>query len=364
MKNIYAMLGLAAVIAASSVAAADAPFTIRRSGNAADVRVGNALAVVAQGPFDDAPGVLTDGTVQFYVADDATGAPVAISVSKNLPAGTVRIGFDDENPSSAPVDASSSVITIVPRDAAGVALGSGLDVQIDASALWPGAISGPVRDMGDGSYVVTVVSATPGQGEVWITVEGVALAAQPLLTYEDVGGPGSLRDVAVARIDAESDIGGAFEQLIDGLPWNDSGVVKVERALDKALAAMDSFDDNDPEKDAEAVERELAAAIDELRKALESPGAVDPVAIQSLIDELLDLGRMIAVHYYNEALATCGPCDSGGSDHVCHHRIRTTRKPRRSTASPRTSTRRRWTTACSARIPRWCAACCPRAYSR
>ena len=172
---------------------------------------GPSVAVAVQSPYDDAPGVLDDGQMHVYYVEDDAGDPVRIAVHKNLPLSTVRISFDDEDPFSAPVDVALSgvtlapatipadgnttaLVTIFPRDAAGVPLGTGLDISLDGSALWPGSLLGPVTDEGNGLYTARILSSAPGRGDAWVTVEGILLSAEPSVTYESTSGPLSLRD--------------------------------------------------------------------------------------------------------------------------------------------------------------------------
>src|SRR6185503_18767222 len=109
-------------------------------------------------PFLDAPGVLDDGASYYYLVDDSSGAPVQISVHKNLATRSVLIAFNDGDPASANADpALSSVvadrtslpadgftqaaIVVVPRDSSGTPLGTGLTVTVDVAALQPGFLS-------------------------------------------------------------------------------------------------------------------------------------------------------------------------------------------------------------------------------
>ena len=86
-----------------------------------------------------------------------------------------------------------AVVTIIPRDADGIALGTGLDLQVGTASLWPGRVTGAVDDLGNGTYMVRVVSAFPGSGTVQVTVEGIALKATPSKSAPSmngaVGGP-------------------------------------------------------------------------------------------------------------------------------------------------------------------------------
>jgi hypothetical protein len=334
-KNKYATLGFVSAIllvATTAGAFAQPPMSVHRSGDASLVRNALPLAIVSTSPFDDTPGLLSDGQLHFYVATDDGAQPVWISLHKNTGLDTVRISFDDEDPWSAPIDPSlSSVelsattipadgytvvyVTVVPRDATGVELGRGLDVRADGSALWPGSVVGSVTDEGDGSYTVQILSATPGQGEVWITVEGVALDDTPTLVYEGVGGPYDLREMAKVQIDALTEAGGAFDQLVDGLDPDDAQVEMVAEALETALDALGELNLDDYERDDGALGDALAAAVGSLEDALDEAGPVDPTAIQNLIDDLVEAARMVAVFHMNAAESSCGACTTG--DKLC-----------------------------------------------
>jgi uncharacterized protein (TIGR03382 family) len=78
-----------------------------------------------------------------------------------------------------------TLVTVVPRDAAGLPIGAGAEVTIEASAGLP---IGPVVDAGWGRYERTFVAAAPRGtvAEVQVTVNGVALASRPhIFVVED-----------------------------------------------------------------------------------------------------------------------------------------------------------------------------------
>jgi hypothetical protein len=92
-----------------------------------------------------------------------------------------------------------TTITIVPRDADGNMLGRGLAVAIDASLLWPLKLSGPVQDLGDGSYRAgrDVHGRRDGKRSS-STSEGVVLASSPVVEATPLAG--SLRDLAILQL--------------------------------------------------------------------------------------------------------------------------------------------------------------------
>jgi hypothetical protein len=188
------------LVVASAAIAQTAPFEVRRAGVAATVRPSAPAEVVTTSPYDDASGTLSDGALYFYVISDALAQGVSLSVHKNPATDSVRLGFNDGDPLSAPLDPDNSpvtaapasipadgasvvTITVIPRDAWGVPLGTGLSVVVDESALWPGTLLGPVVDRGDGSYVFQVISSDPGQATASVTVEGLDLTDEPTLDF-------------------------------------------------------------------------------------------------------------------------------------------------------------------------------------
>lgn len=167
-------------------------FVVRRHSDPAQVRSAAAHAVTYLAPFDDDPGALDDGQAWFYVVETSGGAPRGLSAHPNDVERTVRLGFDDGRDASAPVDptlstvtldaveaasdgTSAITVTVVPRDTDGVPLGAGCVVGLDPALLGPGTTLGAAADNRDGSYTFRVVSTTPGDGTVMVTVEGIVL---------------------------------------------------------------------------------------------------------------------------------------------------------------------------------------------
>lgn len=190
-------IGLASALPAQA-------FTVQRAGNAVLAAAAPSHANAAVAPFDDDPGSLSDGENYFYLVKNAAGARVQLSVQKNFVLDAVRLGFDDGVPASANVNvvtsgvtlepasipadgASMAIVTVVPVDPLGVALGSGLSIALDANALLPGVAAAPVVDHQDGSYSFAVLSTQPGSGNVVVSVEGKTLLSQPTVTYTLVG---------------------------------------------------------------------------------------------------------------------------------------------------------------------------------
>lgn len=198
------LLLVAATAAPASAQSAAGPFTVHRANSPALAASVVLHAQTAVAPFDDDAGTLSDGESYFYVVKDAAGIALPLSARKNVALDTVRLGFDDGDAASAQVDslasrvklstasfpadgASMAIVTVLPVDTAGVLLGSGLSVSVDASALFPGTVPQPISDLGDGSYSFAVLSSVPGSGTVVVDVEGTTLASQPVVVYELVG---------------------------------------------------------------------------------------------------------------------------------------------------------------------------------
>ena len=175
-------------------------FVIRRTADPSTVRSAPAHATVTLAPYDDLPGTLGDGQVYYYIVEKEGGMPVALSAHPNNYDSVVRLGFDDNDPFTAAVDAAYSTVTadlagipadgttratmsITPRDSHGDLVGAGCDIAIDALALAPGALAGPLTDHRDGSYTVSIVATETGTGEVVVTVEGITLTDRPTVEF-------------------------------------------------------------------------------------------------------------------------------------------------------------------------------------
>jgi hypothetical protein len=254
-------------------------------------------------------------------------------VHKNPALDTIRLGFDDGDPESAAVDpARSSValapaavpadavtwatVTVSPRDAAGLTLGSGLAVEVDAWALWPGSVIGPVRDLGDGRYQARLISSAPGAAFVRVVVEGMALSTQPGLDFLPVAGQ-SLKDQAMAQLDALAGSGGAFDSLAEGLDPNGSPADKLRDARDDTLEALGRLRSGDPSADTSALADDLKSALDRLEDVIQSPAPLDPRDVAALADWVLDAARLVAVHWLDQAGAVCGTCNRGRPQQLC-----------------------------------------------
>lgn len=185
---------------ATIVSGLGSTWTVRRSDRPWKVRTADPVATLLTSPFDDAPDSLAEGEIVYYVVDREGGAPVRISADILPGSQAVRLGFDDLDGGSAPADAalsgvaasgtfaladgtSSVTVTVTPRDAQGVMLGAGCAVSVDAWALAPGVLAGPVTDHLNGRYSFRVVSIIPGTAEVDVTVEGMALDDSPVIDF-------------------------------------------------------------------------------------------------------------------------------------------------------------------------------------
>jgi len=321
---------VAALVATPVVSTpAAGPFQVRRATTAQAVSTAPPLATIAKSPFDDDAASLLSPTNFYYEVYDASGSALAISVQANPMTQSIRIGFDDANAASAPVDASvSSVtvapasiradglqtasITVLPRDVNGVLLGRGLAIAIDASLLWPAHLSGPVVDLGDGSYGALAVASVPGTGSVRVVVEGVSLQTSPAVTAVDVDPSASLRDLAIAQLQGLIGTGGPLDTLAaeagDGSPQ----AVAIAAAIARANQALATLVNDDSMRDDNVLKTDFDAILSQLAFVLASPGALDPLDVRDAMDDLLGIARLIAEWNIEQAISACGVCDGSG----------------------------------------------------
>lgn len=291
-------------VVASTLASAWAagPFEVRRGLEGSSLGSAD-ISIVTTAPFDESVLRSNDASSYFYAVFDASGSQLDISVQRLPDSGVIRLGFDDGDPQSAPVSASSSsvaaapssiqaggveftTITIVPRDADGAILGRGLAVSLDAALLWPVTPTGPVQDMGDGRYVVEGTAMVPGTGVVQATAEGVVLASSP--TVESTASfPGSLRDLAILQLIDLTKPGGRLD------------AVHLHPVRTRALEALHTLGGAQPDRDDNALKTDLDGAVREL-EALGTPEA------EALAEDLIEIAWMIAAWSVDQAHAACG----------------------------------------------------------
>jgi len=294
------------IATAAGTAFAAGPFQVHRELEGSSIDGGaTSVAVIPTSPFDETDLRSHDGSNYFYAVYDATGTRLDISVQSLTGSGVIRIGFDDGDPGSAPVSAATSMvgaapasipangvsittITIVPKDANGQMLGRGLVVGIDVALLWPLKLQGAVQDMGDGTYRAVATASVPGAGSVVVNVEGVVLASAPVVQATPL--EGSLRDQAILQLRDLTQPGGRLDsnEMMTARNWDDM----LRRQMVGVLPARD---DN-------AVKTDLDLAIRELM-ALGTPEA------DQLIDDLIEIARMIAVWNVDQAVQACGSAD-------------------------------------------------------
>ena len=323
-----ALSGLLALPFAPARAAG--PFQVRRATSANAVASAPPCATVATSPYDGDVASMGSATSYYYAVYDASGQALTISVQKNAVTQAIRIGFDDGNPWSAPVDASRSAvtvapasiradglqtaaITVVPRDANGEPLGRGLAVTIDAALLWPASLSGPIVDLGDGSYRATVAASTPGTGTVRVVVEGIPLAASPTITATPVDPSASMRDLAISDLAGLTSAGGPLAGLASQAGAGTPQAAAVSAALANAQSALATLVNGDLTRDDNVLKTGLDAVLSQLAGVLASPGALDPLDVRDAMDDLLGVARLIAAWHVEQAEAACGACNGTGS---------------------------------------------------
>jgi hypothetical protein len=327
--KIIRVAALAALVAAPFASTpAAGPFQVRRATTAGALSSAPPLATIATAPYDGDTASYGSTTNYYYAVYDAVGNALDISVQANPATHAIRIGFDDANAASAPVDAiASSVvvapasiradglqvasITIQPRDANGVLLGRGLAVAVDGSLLWPAQLTGAVIDGGDGSYRAFAVAAVPGAGAVRAVVEGVGLAALPTITAVPLG-PMSLRDLAIAQLQGMTAPNGQFAVLAAGAGAGTPQNAALTDAAARANAAVATLANGDPTRDDNVLKTDLDAVLRELADVLASPGSVDQLGVRDAMDDLLGVARLIAQWHIDGATAACGACDGSG----------------------------------------------------
>lgn len=320
---------LVALVASPFVSVpAAGPFEVRRATTAQAVRTAPPVAVVASSPYDGEP-VASGGVSYDYEVYDASGSALDISVQINPVTQTLRIGFDDGNPASAPVDAIMSsvtvapdsivadglhvaLITIVPRDANGVLLGRGLAVAIDPSLLWPAQLTAPVTDLGDGSYLATAVAWVPGIGSVRVVVEGIEIAPSPTLTASAADPSLSLRDLAIAELSGEARGDGPLATLLAEAGQHSPQAAAVSGAIRAVNATATMLANNDFPRDDNALKTQLGEAMYELEEVWNSPGSVNPLDLRDAMDDLLGIARLVAQWHLDQASATSGGCNASG----------------------------------------------------
>jgi hypothetical protein len=333
--NMIRAAALAALVATPFVSVpAAGPFQVRRATTAQAVGTAPPVATVATSPYDGEP-IVTGGVSYDYAVYDAAGTALDISVQPNPVTHTIRISFDDSNAASAPVDALQSsiavapasinadgvqaaVITVIPRDANGVLLGRGLSITIDASLLWPAQLSGPITDLGNGSYRALAVASVPGTGSVRVVVEGVDMAQRPTIDATVVDTSASLRDLAIAQLQSLAGPGGPMSALLAQAGAGTHQGHQIAQAISAANAAVASLENNNTGRDDNDVKSIFDDVVSNLENVLNAPGVLDPLDVRDTIDDLLGVARLLAEWHLEQATAACGTCDGNGNPNkVC-----------------------------------------------
>lgn len=201
MKYVKVLTYILFALTAAPALAATGPFDLLRGSDPSTVRMSAVFDTDTASPFNDT-GTLTDGNDYFYLVRDALGEFVDLTLDKDRTADRVQLSFDDipsppaadpgqstvtVSPASILADGvSAAMVTIVPKDVNGLPIGSGLLLSLDPTRIAPGTQSGSVQDMGDGTYIVYVVSTQIGQGVVEVEVGGTILNAQPGVQFQSV----------------------------------------------------------------------------------------------------------------------------------------------------------------------------------
>jgi hypothetical protein len=145
----------------------------------------------------------------------------------------------------------------------------------------------------------------------------VPLQDEPTITFEQAGGATDLRELAKQNLDGVSSISGAFEEALAGIDPDDPGAEKVSEAWEETLEGLEILNEDNYDSDNDVVDNFLKSAIGGLVSALDDPGEVDPWGILGLIDDLLDIGRLVAQFHFNRAVDSCGACDPDEGGELC-----------------------------------------------
>jgi hypothetical protein len=334
-KDMIQAAALAALVATPfSTVPAAGPFQIRRATMPSAVASAPPLATVVTAPYDG-EAIGAGGASYYYGVYDGSGHAMDVSVQALVASHMLRIGFDDGNPTSAAVNAAQSsltvapasiradgvqvaTITIVPRDSGGVLLGRGLSIAIDSSMLWPAHQSGPLVDLGNGSYAATVTASVPGSGSVRVTVEGAVLSSVPTITATAVDPSSSLREVAIAELGGMTASGGPLATLAAGAGSGTPQATSVNVAIVSVNIAHWMLVNGDPSHDDVVLQTAIKAALWQLSLVQATPGALNPLDVRDAMDDLFGMSRELAQFHMDQAVAACGVCNgSGNPQTVC-----------------------------------------------
>lgn len=321
---------LVALVLIPSANFAAGPFQVRRATSGQSVCTSAPVATIGTSPYDGELSAMADPSSYYYAVYDASGTPLRISMQRNPVTQTIRIGFDDGLAASAPVSATSSsisvapasiradgvqaaVVTVVPRDANGVLLGTGLSMSFDAALLWPAHLSGPIVDLGDGSYRAVAVASTPGTGTVRVNVEGAILATLPEITVTPLDPAGSLRDLAIEQLAGMTGPGGPLAGLAAGAGSGTPQAATIASVLATANGALATLANDDPTRDENVLKGGFDSMVSQLAGVLADPGALNPLDVRDAMDDLLDVARLIVQWHIDRATGACGVCDGSGN---------------------------------------------------
>jgi hypothetical protein len=212
----------------------------------------------------------------------------------------------------------TAVITVIPRDANGVLLGRGLSITIDASLLWPAQLSGPITDLGNGSYRALAVASVPGTGSVRVVVEGVEMAQRPTIDATVVDTSASLRDLAIVQLQSLAGPGGPMSALLAQAGAGTAQGNDLAAAIAAANSVVASLLNDNTGRDDNDVKSVLDDALLRLEDVLNAPGTLNPLDVRDTMDDLLGVARLLAQWHLDRGVAACGACDGAGNPNkVC-----------------------------------------------
>jgi hypothetical protein len=162
-----------------------------------------------------------------------------------------------------------------------------------------------------------VVSDVPGAGRLDVAVEGIILATTKDLTFTALDPGGSLRDLAILRLSDMTAVGNRFAGLVAAAGSGTAQAAALQQAWADTSGALGSLANGDFWSDDNALKTDLDRALLQLSPLLDAPGALDPAGVRDLMNDLLDVARLIALYHLELAETGCGVCVNGAPLKVC-----------------------------------------------